>query len=97
MKYSEWKGAWPVMVEYDEKLYLVMHIIDGLSVGYNNCRIVAAQDGVNFTPNGYFALDLEVIDWFDNNIENSPYSNTNLCNCDFITQILPYGCKCGGK
>jgi len=21
----------------------------------------------------------------------------NNCTCDFVTQILPYGCKCGGK
>lgn len=22
---------------------------------------------------------------------------SEACTCDFITQILPYGCKCGGK
>lgn len=24
-------------------------------------------------------------------------SQNVVCNCDFTTQILPYGCKCGGK
>lgn len=28
---------------------------------------------------------------------NSPAQEQKDCTCDLITQILPYGCKCGGK
>lgn len=35
--------------------------------------------------------------WYSKLQESSVSEKPSKCSCDFVTQVLPYGCKCGGK
>jgi hypothetical protein len=39
--------------------------------------------------------ELKNMDWFEE--IPKPINIQQACSCDFHTQLLPYGCNCGGK
>lgn len=59
-----------------------------------NAELILMHSSAKGSLQKQLALDLDV-DLVLQEMRN-PTTFSKTCNCDFITVILPYGCKCGG-
>lgn len=57
------------------------------------------QEGIGNWDEGYHGKNITIIDWIEEDralLYKKAVINLK-CACDLYTQLLPYGCKCGGK